>query len=432
MCTIDTSPVPTRGRESRALSLKFLAAMALVMAFIGIEATWSPGAIDISRTAPACDKVASPFGSNSNSGTVAKPFATVDRLARSLQEDRPAACAPASTSGDVKVRQGRRRSARRSRSRAIPASAPPCSGRLHVADHGEQRRGPAARPGRIQPREAAEPDGQRGQRGVPRQRRHEPPYLDLLPARRVEWGRARGTVIERNRIHNCGQLPPSNHHHGIYAEATDNARIVDNWIYDNADRGVQMFPDAQRTYVARNVLDGNGQRVVFSRLSGTTWWRTTSSPIRWCGTTSRTSTSRPRQHPTSQLPVEHASPRQSSRLPAGFRSRRSRTSSRTRYLNRAAKDFRLLPGSPCLNLSRQPRRSPKRPRSSNVPCACVRGGSCTGRAACACGLRYRPDTIEGAQKRAPLKIRRHGLWLASRRPCAWATAPLLPRSDKLR
>jgi nitrous oxidase accessory protein NosD len=82
-----------------------------------------------------------------------------------------------------------------------------------------------------------------------------------------EYGRARHTVIERNRIHDCGDLPPTNHHHGIYVEASYGARIVGNWIYDNADRGVQMFPDAQRTYVARNVIDGNGEGVVFSRRS---------------------------------------------------------------------------------------------------------------------------------------------------------------------
>ena len=74
-------------------------------------------------------------------------------------------------------------------------------------------------------------------------------------------------MIERNRIHNCGQLPATNHHHGIYVEASDRARITDNWIYDNADRGVQLFPDAQDTYIARNVIDGNGQGIIFSRES---------------------------------------------------------------------------------------------------------------------------------------------------------------------
>ena len=30
---------------------------------------------------------------------------------------------------------------------------------------------------------------------------------------------------------------------------------------------MQLFPDAQGTYVARNVIDGNGQGVIFSRTS---------------------------------------------------------------------------------------------------------------------------------------------------------------------
>ena len=104
-----------------------------------------------------------------------------------------------------------------------------------------------------------------------------------------EYGRARRTVIERNRIHDCGELPPTNHHHGIYVEASDGARITDNWIYDNADRGVQLFPDAQRTYVARNVIDGilARQRQIknfSSRYENTPF-------IRSFATTSRTSSS---------------------------------------------------------------------------------------------------------------------------------------------
>ena len=122
-----------------------------------------------------------------------------------------------------------------------------------------------------------------------------------------EYGRAKGTVIERNRIHNCGLLPPTNHHHGIYIEAADGARIIDNWIYDNADRGIQMFPDAQRSYIARNVLDGNGQNVVFSRdlreqRRGEQRHLQFSRPLQHRGL-------RPRgrgKRRTSQLPVEHA------------------------------------------------------------------------------------------------------------------------------
>jgi hypothetical protein len=78
------------------------------------------------------------------------------------------------------------------------------------------------------------------------------------------YGRANRTLIERNRIHDCGKLPAANLDHGVYVEHATDARIVDNVIYDNADRGVQLYPDAQTTYVARNVIDGNGEGVLIA------------------------------------------------------------------------------------------------------------------------------------------------------------------------
>ncbi len=78
------------------------------------------------------------------------------------------------------------------------------------------------------------------------------------------WGRASHTLIQGNRIHHCGKLPAANHDHGIYVEASAYAQILDNVIYDNADRGVQLYPDAQHTVVEHNVIDGNGEGVLFS------------------------------------------------------------------------------------------------------------------------------------------------------------------------
>lgn len=75
------------------------------------------------------------------------------------------------------------------------------------------------------------------------------------------WGRATDTVIEHNRIHDCGRLPATNQDHGIYIEASDRVVIRHNWIHDNADRGVQLFPDAQNTNVTNNVIDNNGEGV---------------------------------------------------------------------------------------------------------------------------------------------------------------------------
>lgn len=77
------------------------------------------------------------------------------------------------------------------------------------------------------------------------------------------WGRAQRTLIEDNRIHDCGALPSTNQDHGIYVNSSDDAVIRNNLIYDNADRGIQLYPDAQGTVVTGNVIDGNGEGVIF-------------------------------------------------------------------------------------------------------------------------------------------------------------------------
>ena len=77
----------------------------------------------------------------------------------------------------------------------------------------------------------------------------------------------RGVVIKGNRIHDCGKLPAANHDHGIYVDTARDAVIRDNLIYDNADRGLQLYPEAEGTRVIRNVIDGNGQGIIFGNSS---------------------------------------------------------------------------------------------------------------------------------------------------------------------
>jgi hypothetical protein len=72
-----------------------------------------------------------------------------------------------------------------------------------------------------------------------------------------------GVVIERNRIHDCGELPATNHQHGIYIATAQGTIVRDNWIYDNADRGIQQYPDTQGSRIIGNVIDSNGQGVNF-------------------------------------------------------------------------------------------------------------------------------------------------------------------------
>jgi parallel beta-helix repeat protein len=76
------------------------------------------------------------------------------------------------------------------------------------------------------------------------------------------YGLAWYTTISHSAVHDCGIS--DNHNHGIYVAGSYYATIVDNWIYNNADRGVQLYPDAQHTQVRNNVIAGNGEGVIFS------------------------------------------------------------------------------------------------------------------------------------------------------------------------
>jgi parallel beta-helix repeat protein len=78
------------------------------------------------------------------------------------------------------------------------------------------------------------------------------------------YGRAVDSVVQGNRVHNCGQLPADGHDHGIYIEGADNTRIVENVFYNNADWGIHLYPDANGSYIAHNVIDGNRSGLIFA------------------------------------------------------------------------------------------------------------------------------------------------------------------------
>jgi len=78
------------------------------------------------------------------------------------------------------------------------------------------------------------------------------------------FGIARGVALVQNRIHSCGRLPPTNHDHGVYVEGAVGTVIRGNLIYDNADRGIQFYPNAKDSLATNNVIDGNGEGVLFS------------------------------------------------------------------------------------------------------------------------------------------------------------------------
>ena len=337
----------TRTVKLTAAALAATAAATAVVALAGTDDGRETGG----SAARLCDRFASPRGSDTNSGTRARPLRTVARLANSLRPGQTGCLREGVYRGRVKIRRGGRRGAPTG-IRNHPGERAVVRGRLHVANSANH----------VVIRQLHLDGRNRARLPSPTVNGNDIVFRDNDVTTRHtticfvlgsdRWGRARGTVIDRNRIHNCGELPPTNHHHGIYVEASHGARITGNWIYDNADRGVQLFPDAQRTYVARNVIDGNGEGIVFSRRSArnVVEENVISNPVvrynvedfelTGVGNVARRNCLWSTRHPDGAgvqpditVPVVES------------------VVSEPAFADRGAKDFRVAPGSPCFDLS---------------------------------------------------------------------------------
>ena len=181
-----------------------------------------------------------------------------------------------------------------------------------------------------------------------------------------DFGRAPRAVISRNRIHNCGRLPPTNHEHGIYLHSPCCVQVTDNWVYDNADTGIQMFPDADGNYIARNIVYGNGDNISFGGDSKGGVCASSDDNI-----VERNILSHPRvkenvgswsgcgKQGTGNILRENCI------WPPTFRAEGEGFSLvnnfyvEPAYVNAAAKDFRIVPGTPCAALVIDPGSGPK-------------------------------------------------------------------------
>lgn len=210
----------------------------------------------------ACTLVAAPSGSDSAAGTEAAPFRSAQKLVDSLSSGQ-AGCLRAGTYDAVQFHSGN------VTLRSYEGEKATVTGRLYV---------PAGSDGVTV--QGLYLDGtNRGNLPSPTINARNTTFRanDVSNGRTAicfslghsDWGRAVGTTLEKNRVHGCGRLPATNQGHGIYLAAASDTTIRDNWIYDNADRGIQLYPDAQRTTITGNVIDGNGQGIIFSGADGT-------------------------------------------------------------------------------------------------------------------------------------------------------------------
>ena len=169
------------------------------------------------------------------------------------------------------------------------------------------------------------------------------------------WGRQRPDAfrILANRIHDCGREPHTEHDHGIYVADGRGGEIRDNVVYDNADRGIQLYPRAHFTRVEHNTVDGNGSGIVFSEDSAgnrVRWNVFTNSVVRWnaesfnlrgagnrfAGNCVRAGNSDPEYNENGGVA-----------LPGSVEQKNTRRARDGVYAARAAHDYRVLPTSDC-------------------------------------------------------------------------------------
>jgi Right handed beta helix region len=72
-------------------------------------------------------------------------------------------------------------------------------------------------------------------------------------------GQAVAPIVRGNRFHECGDPANGNLDHGVYAANVLDGEIVGNLFYNSAAYTIQLYPNAQRTRVAHNVIDGSGR-----------------------------------------------------------------------------------------------------------------------------------------------------------------------------
>ncbi len=253
----ETSANRTARRRRPATLATVLGSAALTL----LLAIPSPASADV-----ACDKVAAAGGSDSAAGTAAQPFATPQRLADSLAPGQTG-CVRGTLTGNLWI----------GRDAVTIASEPGQRGKVV----GQVKVQPGADGVTVRDLDL---DGHRPGGGSvlgPAIYGDDATFAnnDVTNGNTAicfiigTYGhdgnmKVARTRIEGNRIHNCGPLPRTNMGHAIYVEHTQDARIVGNEIYDNADRGVQLYPNSQGTLVAGNVIDGNGVGVIFSGTGG--------------------------------------------------------------------------------------------------------------------------------------------------------------------
>jgi hypothetical protein len=215
-------------------------------------------------SATPCALVAATSGSDHGKGTLARPLRTVQRLADKLRPGQVGCVRGGVYREDVKVKHGGRSAAQRLTIQSYEGERATLVGRLYLPRaasfvtiaqmnlNGRNRSNLPSPTVNSQDAVFTGDDVTDEHTGI----------CFILGS--SGYGRAKRTIISASRIHDCGREPSHNEDHGIYVAESDGARITNDVIFKNVDRGIQLFPDAQGTVIEHNVIDANGEGITFS------------------------------------------------------------------------------------------------------------------------------------------------------------------------
>lgn len=313
--------------------------------------------------AQACDRVASPLGSDRAAGTDAAPFRTVQKLADSLAAGKTG-CLRAGTysqaTGDAYVLRLNRGGAQGAplTLTSYPGERATLNGVIFVPD--------ASNFVTISALDLVGTDSDDDSSFVP-------PSINVsgddvtLAGNRITnnriktclilgsnkgWGQAARTVVRGNVFHDCGDPAHGMLDHAIYFENTVDTEVVDNVFHDNQAYAIHLYPNAHRVRVHHNVMADNGGGVTFAGEGSYA-----SSDI---SVDHNTITGSRRDFNVSEYwggPVGTGNVAEANclwgssrgdvvRTPRGFVAR-DNVSADPRYIDAAGGDYRLASGSPC-------------------------------------------------------------------------------------
>jgi parallel beta-helix repeat protein len=242
----------------------------LVAAFLFVCVGCAAATESVATAGVHCALFASPSGEDSARGTNGAPFRTAQRLVNALRPGQTGCLDGGAYAGYLRITHGGRLGARLT-IRSVPGAVATVLGRIWIRAGSDyvtiQGLHIVGLPGPVDCAGAQCPNiptvGVNSRSATLLDNDITNHHSSICVAiGSAQWGVARQTLVEGNVIHDCGRLPATNLEHGIYVADAVGAVIRSNYIYDNADRGIQLYPHAEGTLVEGNVIDANGEGIL--------------------------------------------------------------------------------------------------------------------------------------------------------------------------